>query len=112
MARNVDDLNSAAEEIRRSSRAETLLTPVVHVEPTDVMDEKQLQRGITNAENALGKIDIIVPCAGTALTGKIMDRSTADFRKEMELNYMGTVPPFSTSSFNSSFLHMSPNINL
>jgi NADP-dependent 3-hydroxy acid dehydrogenase YdfG len=70
MARNQEALQAAAEEIRRTPEASTstpLQEAVVHIEAVDVMDEDLLQAGIASAVEALGRVDFIVPCAGTAL---------------------------------------------
>lgn len=57
----------------------------------DVTDEHQITTAIEKAINNMGIIDVIIPCAGIAQPGLIIDTPNKIYQKQIELNYLGTV---------------------
>eukprot|EP00961_Rhodomonas_salina_P207176 2796224-Rhodomonas_salina.1 len=57
----------------------------------DVTNESAVQDAVARASAAFGPIDVLVTCAGSALTGKILERPMEDHKKAMDLNYFGTL---------------------
>ena len=55
----------------------------------DVTVEAQVAAAVEAAEKALGPIDMLITCAGSALTGHLMSVTTADHKRSMDLNYFG-----------------------
>src|SRR5687768_1284668 len=83
-ARNEVDLTRAVEEIRRhGGRA-------VHA-TADVANPEDVERIAEAAVGEYGRIDTWVNNAAVAVYGRLMDLSTADMRRQFDVNYWGQV---------------------
>jgi NAD(P)-dependent dehydrogenase (short-subunit alcohol dehydrogenase family) len=58
--------------------------------PTDVTQEQDVQALMTTADNALGRIDLVVTCAGIGRNGPIDTFAASDMRQLIDINFMGT----------------------
>ncbi|HYT65378.1 MAG TPA: SDR family oxidoreductase [Vicinamibacterales bacterium] len=83
-ARNEEDLNAAAEEIRANGGR-------VLVVPTDVADESAVSNLGEAALLEFGAIDTWVNNAGLSIYGKLTDVPLADKRKLFDVNFWGVV---------------------
>jgi short-subunit dehydrogenase len=59
--------------------------------PLDVADEKELEMAAVHIENELGPIDIWVNNAMVTMIGEVKDISSAEIKRVMDVNYMGSV---------------------
>jgi dehydrogenase/reductase SDR family member 7B len=59
--------------------------------PTDVADEKQVQKLIGAAEKEFGSVDTLVNNAGVGMTGALEDQSVEEFKRVMDVNFWGAV---------------------
>ncbi len=83
-ARNLGDLEAAAEECRQvGGRA--------HVIPVDVADEGQVRELADRALSTLGRIDAWINDAGVLLYGRAEEVPIEAFRRVIDVNLMGTV---------------------
>ena len=79
-----DVLQNLAEEVRGlGARA----LPVY----CDVADENQVNRMVDLAVEELGRIDILVTCAGLAHREPLLDQSLENWRRVMDINVQGTL---------------------
>lgn len=86
IARNKTGLDKAAQEIRsRMSGA------MIHVEAADCTDMDSMKQAIATAEQSFGPVGCLITCAGMALPGYFLDQSATIFKRQMEINYLGTV---------------------
>jgi NAD(P)-dependent dehydrogenase (short-subunit alcohol dehydrogenase family) len=84
VARNGNDLERAVEHIRRQGGR------AIHVS-ADVADPEQVERVAEAAVAEFGRIDTWVNNAAVSMYGRIMDLSTEDMRRQMDVNYWGQV---------------------
>ena len=83
-ARNGHDLERAVEDIRgRGGRA-------VHV-VADVADESRVEAVAEAAVREFGRIDTWVNNAAVSMYGRVMQLTTGDMRRQMDVNYWGQV---------------------
>ena len=78
-ARTASQLESAAEEIRRSGAA---AVPV----PTDLADERDIRSLFDRIGNEAGRLDILINNAGVGIYGPVVDFTSADFDTVMRVN--------------------------
>lgn len=55
----------------------------------DVSDEAQVREMVSKTQSELGRVDILVNCAGVMLTGAIGGANTEDWRQMINLNLLG-----------------------
>ena len=55
----------------------------------DVADESQVRAAVQEARKALGRLDILVNCAGVMLLGPIVAAKTEEWRRMMNVNVLG-----------------------
>lgn len=55
----------------------------------DVSDEAQVREMVSKTQSQLGRVDILVNCAGVMLTGGISGANTEDWRQMINLNLLG-----------------------
>ncbi len=84
-ARNIDTLETTAEEIRKQTGTEVLAIP------TDVSESEQVDALITKAISHFGGIDILVNNAGGPRAGRFDDLSSEDYLSAVHLNLMSTI---------------------
>lgn len=63
----------------------------VQTQVADVCDVAALDNAIAQCQSALGPCTHLVCCAGIVRPGRFENLTTDDFRKTMEVNYLGTV---------------------
>jgi NAD(P)-dependent dehydrogenase (short-subunit alcohol dehydrogenase family) len=83
-ARNANDLHHATEAIRRSGGRAVYAV-------ADVADATQVEAIAGTAIREFGRIDTWVNNAAVSMYGRIMDLSTEDMRRQMDVNYWGQV---------------------
>jgi short-subunit dehydrogenase len=84
VARGAEGLAAAAREVEAAGgRALTL--------PCDVADADAVEAAAARAEAALGPIDVWVNCGMTAVLAFVHETDPADFRRVMEVDYLGYV---------------------
>lgn len=83
-ARNASDLEEAAEECRRAG-GEAIAVP------TDVTDLRQVEALARRAVETFGRIDTWVNNAAVTLYGTFVDTPAEDFRRIMDVNFMGQI---------------------
>lgn len=57
----------------------------------DVTDEDSVRRAVQELLDKEGRINALVCCAGVCLAGSAEDSSIADYREQMETDFLGTV---------------------
>jgi short-subunit dehydrogenase len=82
-ARRGDRLETAVEDIRRAGgSAESVIM--------DVTSEADVQRLVARADDAFGRLDIMVCNAGFGYYGSVEDTDPAVMRRMMDVNFFGT----------------------
>uniref|UniRef100_A0A2K5J3D3 3-ketodihydrosphingosine reductase n=1 Tax=Colobus angolensis palliatus TaxID=336983 RepID=A0A2K5J3D3_COLAP len=70
------------------------VTQVVLCISVDVsQDYNQVENVIKQAQEKLGPVDMLVNCAGMAMSGKFEDLEVSTFERLMSINYLGSVYP-------------------
>src|SRR5688500_13296677 len=62
-----------------------------HVEAVDVTDPEAVRAAADRSRDALAPIAHVVHCAGVLAVGRAEDVSPADYRRMIEVNYLGSV---------------------
>lgn len=83
-ARNETSLRAAVDEIRRRGGRASFVV-------ADVADERQVERIAEHAVQEFGRIDTWVNNAAVSMYGRIMELTTSDMRRQMDVNYWGQV---------------------
>jgi NADP-dependent 3-hydroxy acid dehydrogenase YdfG len=83
-ARRADRLEALAQEIRAAGGEP--LTQVV-----DVADQAQVRRFVETTRERFGRLDVLVNNAGFGVRGSVEETPIDDYRRLMEVNYLGTV---------------------
>lgn len=86
-ARHEDDLDAAADDLRRSG------SPDVLAVPTDVSRRDEAERLIARAVEHFGRLDVLVNNAGIMVVAPVEDMTAEDFERVMATNYWGAVYP-------------------
>lgn len=84
---NAEGVQKAQERLRQENagaQGEVLANPV------DVTNAEQVHTLIQRTEEAFGKIDLVVTCAGIGRGGPIDTFSSSDMQTLMNINFMGT----------------------
>src|SRR5437868_575357 len=84
-ARNSEQLQRAAAEIKSATNAEVLAIP------GDVTNEEDIRGLIAETKERFGSVDILVTNAGGPPSGSYTDFTAADYRKAVELNLISTI---------------------
>lgn len=84
-ARNDEQLQDVAEEIRSATRAEVLGIP------GDVTDEDHVNRLVSETSTIFGSVDILVANAGGPPAGFFDDFNAKHYRDAVELNLISTI---------------------
>lgn len=63
----------------------------VHHATVDLLDDGAFARAVGEARDALGSVAHCVHCAGVLKFGRVESMAIEDFRRMMEVNYLGTV---------------------
>jgi short-subunit dehydrogenase len=84
LARGLDGLRAACDEIRASGGEARII-------PVDVADEPRVETAAEEVERAWGPIDVWVNNAMATIFCELLSTSPADFRRATEVSYLGTV---------------------
>lgn len=79
-ARDEEDLERAAEDLRRYS-------PAVFATSCDVSDQQQVEAMINQVRQQFGRIDVLVNNAGVISVGPAEEMTIADYEEAMQTNY-------------------------
>jgi NAD(P)-dependent dehydrogenase (short-subunit alcohol dehydrogenase family) len=77
-------VEQTADEVERAGRRSLRIT-------SDVTDRPSLERLLASVVSALGKVDILVNCAGTTKRGPTLDFGESDWADILETNLTGTL---------------------
>uniref|UniRef100_H2SI25 3-dehydrosphinganine reductase n=1 Tax=Takifugu rubripes TaxID=31033 RepID=H2SI25_TAKRU len=78
---------------RRTEERSSHISVVVCTSVDVSSDYHEVESVLKQAQEKLGPVDMLVNCAGTSLSGKFEDVEVDNFRKLMEVNYLGSVYP-------------------
>jgi NAD(P)-dependent dehydrogenase (short-subunit alcohol dehydrogenase family) len=84
LARGLDGLEATAKEVERLGGTATTI-------PTDVAEWEQVSAAADAVERELGPIDVWINCAMTTVFAEVVDIEPAEFRRVMDVNYLGFV---------------------
>src|SRR3954449_12707039 len=84
IARGEERLENAAAEVRKAGVKAC-------VAPADVSDAEAVERAAQRIEEELGRIDIWVNVAMTAVLAEVADTSAEEFKRVTEVTYLGSV---------------------
>lgn len=84
IARGVDGLNAAADQIRRAGGEALVL-------PCDVADATQVQKAAHALVDRFGRIDTWVNDAMVSVFSPVVEMTPEEYRRVTEVNYLGTV---------------------
>ncbi|KAI1301495.1 3-ketodihydrosphingosine reductase [Halotydeus destructor] len=90
LARNIEDLDRAKLEILKQ-----VIDPVkqkIEAHSVDVSrDLYAIEQAVADAEAELGPVYMLVNCAGTSVAQRFDETPIDDFKRMMDINYMGSV---------------------
>uniref|UniRef100_A0A1B6CKZ1 3-dehydrosphinganine reductase n=2 Tax=Clastoptera arizonana TaxID=38151 RepID=A0A1B6CKZ1_9HEMI len=92
IARDANKLKSAKEEIIKACDSQLQRVKTLSCDVSTISYE-DLEKMLTDVEEELGPIFMLINCAGSSVCGKMEDLSVTDFKHMMDLNYMGSVLP-------------------
>src|SRR5438034_6662410 len=84
IARGIDGLGAAAEEIRRAGGEALVL-------PADVSDARQVQKAAHELFDRFGRIDTWINDAMVSVFSPVVEMTPEEYRRVTEVNYLGTV---------------------
>lgn len=85
VARRKDRLEALADDLAQVTGRQDVAVAV----PADLTDEAGIDTAFETAEAALGRIDILANIAGLMLVAPILGTDTGQWRKMVEINFMG-----------------------
>lgn len=85
IARNEERLRAAREKIQQSG------APSCSIHSCDVADESAVRQAIEGIGSAMGRIDVLICCAGISTYGKYADQKVEDLERCLRVNYLGAV---------------------
>ncbi|KAK1878964.1 3-ketodihydrosphingosine reductase [Trematomus bernacchii] len=91
VARNEAKLLQAKKELEKFAINDKQVVLCISVDVSS--DYSQVESVIKQAQEKLGPVDMLVNCAGLAISGKFEDMEVDRFKKLMEVNYLGSVYP-------------------
>jgi NAD(P)-dependent dehydrogenase (short-subunit alcohol dehydrogenase family) len=84
VARRIERINALAEELTASGPRSLALAG-------DVTSEGDMERAVELAKKEFGKLDVVVPNAGFSVSGRLLDLTLEDYRRQMETNVFGVL---------------------
>jgi 3-dehydrosphinganine reductase len=84
-ARRQGPLDEAVSAMKAVSKGDTVLTAIA----VDVTDPAAVMAAASEAISRLGGVDLLICNQGFAHTGRVVDLPIEDFRRLMEVNYLG-----------------------
>ncbi|KAF1383829.1 hypothetical protein PFLUV_G00135880, partial [Perca fluviatilis] len=91
VARDEAKLLQAKKEVEKFAINDKQVVLCISVDVSS--DYSQVESVIKQAQEKLGPVDMLVNCAGLAISGKFEDVEVDRFKKLMEVNYLGSVYP-------------------
>ncbi|XP_030746188.1 3-ketodihydrosphingosine reductase [Sitophilus oryzae] len=88
LARNVDRLEEARNEIKQNTVTQDQIISKV---PVDVSCPEAVENNLLEIEETIGPVYMLVNCAGFAVCGKLEDLSERDIKALVDVNLMGTI---------------------
>ncbi len=86
VARSPDRLEACRLELARSFPSDR-----IGIAAADVTDESALRGVVGEAEQRFGGCDWLITSAGTVRPGRFLELEPEEFRRQMDVNYLGTV---------------------
>ncbi|KAJ8929629.1 hypothetical protein NQ314_017671 [Rhamnusium bicolor] len=90
LARNIDKLTEAQEEIKKHCVNEEQMITKVSV---DVANYEDVENNLCELEEIVGPIFMLVNCAGIAICGKVEDFTVQEVKNLIDVNFLGTFYP-------------------
>jgi short-subunit dehydrogenase len=84
VARRLEQLEKVAAQCEEVGAASA------HVIAADVADDEQVSAAVAEAVTVLGRLDVVLHCAGVVTYGRTEDTSAADFATVVSTNLLGT----------------------
>ncbi|XP_047224681.1 3-ketodihydrosphingosine reductase [Girardinichthys multiradiatus] len=91
VARDEEKLLRAKKEVEKYAINDKQVVLCVSVDVSS--DYTQVENVIKQAQEKLGPVDMLINCAGTAISAKFEEMEVERFKEMMELNYLGSVYP-------------------
>ncbi|KAI7809315.1 3-ketodihydrosphingosine reductase [Triplophysa rosa] len=91
VARDEHKLVQAKKEVEKCAINDKQVVLCISVDVSK--DYSQVESVIKQAQEKLGPVDMLVNCAGTAISGKFDEVEVDRFKRLMEVNYLGSVYP-------------------
>lgn len=91
VARDEHKLVQAKKEVEKCAINDKQVVLCISVDVSK--DYNQVESVIKQAQEKLGPVDMLVNCAGMAISGKFEEVEVDRFKKLMEVNYLGSVYP-------------------
>ncbi|XP_017277841.1 3-ketodihydrosphingosine reductase [Kryptolebias marmoratus] len=91
VARDEEKLLRAKKDVEKFAINDKQVVLCVSVDVSS--DYTQVENVIKQAQEKLGPVDMLVNCAGTAISGKFEEMEVERFKEMIELNYLGSVYP-------------------
>ncbi|XP_013886276.1 3-dehydrosphinganine reductase [Austrofundulus limnaeus] len=91
VARDEEKLLRAKKDVEKYAINDKQVVLCVSVDVSS--DYTQVENVIKQAQEKLGPVDMLVNCAGTAISGKFEEMEVERFKEMIELNYLGSVYP-------------------
>ena len=92
-------LRDAGCKVYEGSRRESSINGITHL-TLDVTDEASAHSAVEQIVSAEGRLDILVNCAGSGISGAVEFTPTDEAEKQMDINFFGTVN-FTAGAFES-----------
>ncbi|XP_037538136.1 3-ketodihydrosphingosine reductase [Nematolebias whitei] len=91
VARDEEKLLRAKKDVEKFAINDKQVVLCVSVDVSS--DYTQVENVIKQAQEKLGPVDMLVNCAGTAISGKFEEVEVERFKEMIEVNYLGSVYP-------------------
>lgn len=88
IARNIDKLIEAQKEIKKHAQEEEQLISKVSV---DIIHYEDVENNLSELEEIVGPIFMLINCAGKAICGKIEDYSEQQIKSLIDVNFLGSM---------------------
>jgi NAD(P)-dependent dehydrogenase (short-subunit alcohol dehydrogenase family) len=83
-------LRDAGCKVYEGSRRESSINGIIHI-PLDVTDEVSARSAVEQIVSDEGRLDVLVNCAGSGISGAVEFTSADEAKKQMDINFFGTV---------------------
>ena len=83
-------LRDAGCKVYEGSRRESSINGIIHI-PLDVTDETSVRSAVEQIVSAEGRLDVLINCAGSGISGAVEFTSADEAKKQMDINFFGTV---------------------